>query len=144
MTTSRSELDRIEDTVAEAHAAGRRAAAGLRGLPTYTSLRSTNLDWLRSALTGERLLDEGALDALADLEQELHAAVEAEAWYTLGAWDECDTCYYTREPERRLTEAGERTERVRDDLARAVERARHALDLLSAARAVGRKRGFVG
>ena len=143
MITTRSELDRFEDIVAEAHAAGRRAAAGLRGLALYTSLRSTNLDWVRSLLTGERLLDEGALDALADLEQELHAAVEAEAWYTLGDFNECDTCYYNRAPERRLTETGERTERVRDDLARAVARARHALDLLSAERVVGRKRGFV-
>jgi hypothetical protein len=60
----------------------------------------------------------GARIASIDLLRGLIMALMAR--YTLGDYDECDACYYTRAPQRRLTEIGTRIERVRDDLARAI------------------------
>ena len=145
--TSRAttDLDRVEDIAAQALAAGRRAAAGLRTLPVYSGRRTVTLDWMRSVLMTGKLLDEGALDALADLEHELHGLVEAESWMSLGDYDgDVDLAYCAPSPMRCLTEEGRRVEDVREDLAAAIDGARHALDLLRAERAVGRARGFTG
>ena len=139
----KTNLERVEDLAAEAIAAGRRAAAGLATLPADLTRRTPAYDWMARNLRAGRLLDPNALDALAGLEQRLHTAVEAEAWYTLDDYDECDTCYYTHAPERRLTPEGQRIEHVRDDLAAAIGGAHRALDLLQAERAVGRIRGFL-
>ena len=143
-TTTRTDLDRVEDIAALALAAGRRAARGLHGLPVCTTRRSVNLDWVRRTLTSGRLIDEAALDALGDLEAELHRLVEAEAFYTLGDYDEGDAMYHDRAPERRLTKDGRRVERVRHDLVDAIEHAQRVLGLLQAEKIVGRRRGFGG
>ena len=145
--TSRTttELDRVEDITAQALAAGRRAAAGLRSLSIYSGRRTVTLDWMRSVLMTGKLLDEGALDALADLEHELHGLVEAESWMSLGGYDDDDDlAYCAPSPMRKLTDEGRRIEDVREDVAATIDGARHALDLLRAERSVGRARGFAG
>lgn len=137
-----TDLDRVEDLAADALAAGRRAAHGLRGLPLSTGRRATNVAWLCGLLTSGRLFEEAALGALDDLEGELHRCAEAEALYLHRPFDEHDVTWLDHPPVRHLSETGRRIERARGEVAEAIRHARRVRDLLEAERLVGRQRGL--
>jgi hypothetical protein len=135
-----TDLDRVEDLAADALAADRRAAQGLRSLPLSAGRRASNVAWLCALLTSDRLFEEPALEALDDLESELHRCAEAEAIYLHRPFDEHDVTWLDHPPVRHLSEAGLRIKRARDEVADAIRHARRVRDLLAAERLVGRQR----